>query len=148
MFINVSIHDVIEVDSRIISDYPIIMSITKWNDSLEISQWGRKHRFWIIVKYNIIKNLFNNGNHKKKRNKGIYPSDTWFLFIRREISSNYLCTLFINHKFQLPDDFIRRTTRKIPVLKRLEKRLQLASKLDGWRSTERNAEWYQDMILI
>jgi len=49
----------------------------------------------------------------------------------------------INHRFMkksLPDVFIRRTARNIPVLKRLENRLQLASKLDGRRSIVRNAE--------
>lgn len=48
----------------------------------------------------------------------------------------------------LPDDLIRRTARKIPVLNLRENLRQLANRFDGFRSTVRKVEWYQDMISI
>jgi hypothetical protein len=48
----------------------------------------------------------------------------------------------------LPGTWIRRTARKMPVLKRRENRLQLAIIRDGRRSVVSIVEWIQDMIFF
>lgn len=75
-------------------------------------------------------------------------STLWLIrFSLTRLISRWRSTTKRTHKADdLPGTWIRRTTRKIPVLKRRENRLQLAIIFDGRRSAVRNVEWYQDML--